>query len=180
MQKLLSETALCWHRLEVVFVLREILRHSDQFSSNVIPVLQQHLGRPHRWLRRSFFLHRVLRGCECPENSDSKNHTYDLLLHSPTLPGISLLQSGVPQHFQELFLCAHVDGLRYQLPIPIIDKALGNPRHHERVVYFSSRIEQYRERNLALADKWLDFRGLFIGNTKHHEPLRSKALIKRL
>src|SRR5580704_15131460 len=87
MQKLLSETALCWHRLEVVFVLREILRHRDQFSSNVIPVLQQHRGRPHRWLRRSFFLHRVLRGCECPENSDSKNHTCDLLLHSPISPG---------------------------------------------------------------------------------------------
>src|SRR6202044_2270092 len=63
---------------------------------------------------------------------------------SPIPPLISLLQSSLPQHFQELFLGTHIDRLRYQLSIPIVDETLRNPFHHKRVVYLPTWIKQYR------------------------------------
>src|SRR5579864_3057310 len=37
-----------------------------------------------------------------------------------------LLQPGLPQHFQKLFLRAHVDRLRHDLSFPVVDKRLRN------------------------------------------------------
>ena len=38
----------------------------------------------------------------------------------------ALLQARVRQHFQKLFLRAHVNGLRHDLPVTIVDEGLGN------------------------------------------------------
>src|SRR5208282_1546630 len=80
-QQLLGKATLGGHRLEVVLVLGEILRHRDQLAANIVPVLQQNLGRPSRRLRRSIFLHRVLRDCKRRKNPHGKNHTKDSFFH---------------------------------------------------------------------------------------------------
>src|SRR6202167_706446 len=179
-QQLLGKTPLRWHRLEIVFVLGKILRHRNQLPSNIIPVLEQHLRRPHRRLRRSFVLYRVLRGGGRSEDSESNHQAHDLLFHFVHPSPDFLLQSSLLQHFQELLLRPHIDRLCYQLSLPIVDKALRNAIHHKRVLYLPAWSQQHRKRNLALADKRLNRRRLFIGNTEDYEPLRFKTLVKRL
>src|ERR1035441_6542318 len=93
---------------------------------------------------------------------------------------LSLLQSSFSQHFKKLFLRAHIDRLGYQLPFPVVDKTLRNPFHHKHFVYLPPGIEQHGKRNLALANKGLDLRRLFIRDAQHHQPLRTEALEKRL
>ena len=51
-----------------------------------------------------------------------------------------LVQPGLPEHFQELVLRPHVDGLRHQFPAAVIDKTLGDAFDLEQVIYFSARI----------------------------------------
>src|ERR1019366_9347179 len=91
-----------------------------------------------------------------------------------------LLQSSFPEHFEKLLLRPHIDRLRDQLPFPVVDKTLRNALDHKYFIYLPPGIEQHGKRNLMLADKRLHLRRFFIGNSKHHQPLRSEAPVKRL
>ena len=46
-------------------------------------------------------------------------------LTQQTLP--LLLQTCLAQHFEELLFRAHIDGFRYELSVPVVDKASWNP-----------------------------------------------------
>src|ERR1022692_3619425 len=89
-------------------------------------------------------------------------------------------QGRLREHFQELFLGSHIDGLCHQFAITVIDEGLGDAVDHKHLVYFASRIEQHWKHELPLPDKWFHFCRLFIRDSKNHQSLRREPFIQGL
>src|ERR1700733_351818 len=91
-----------------------------------------------------------------------------------------LLQSSLGKHFQKLVPCSHVDRLRHEFAVAVVDKALRDALDNKHFIHLVSGIEKNRERDLSVADERVDFRRLFIRDSKNHQALRPEALIKGL
>jgi hypothetical protein len=70
--------------LEVVFVLRKILGHGDEFAANLVPGIQHDLQFGVGRFDGCIFLHRVLgmgRKCECQQDDSEKRYFFHFFLH---------------------------------------------------------------------------------------------------
>src|SRR5262249_38068691 len=92
MHQLLCEAALRRRGLEVVFVLRKILCHGDEFAATLVPRVRHGLQL---WVSRfdgCIFLHRVLGmggKCECQQDDSEKRYSFHFFLHD----GVSRIQA---------------------------------------------------------------------------------------
>src|SRR4051812_8208932 len=89
------------------------------------------------------------------ENVDIKDkpESVNRMLGSRALkvsPQESLLQSRPPEHFLKLTARPHINRLRYQFSLAIVDEALWNSFHHESFMHLAPGIKQHRIRDLAL------------------------------
>ena len=73
-----------------------------------------------------------------------------------------LLQSRLRQHFHELSVCSHVNRLRDQFSLAIVDKALRYSFDVVKPVHFPTRIEQDRIGEPIAIDKRLHLVLIFI------------------
>src|ERR1700690_4027767 len=90
-----------------------------------------------------------------------------------------LLQSSLGKHFQKLVARSHVDRLRHEFAVAVVDKALRNALDDKRFIHFTSRIEKNGKADFAVADEWFDFRRFLIRDSDNHQALRSESLVKR-
>src|SRR5579864_4957043 len=73
-----------------------------------------------------------------------------------------LLQACLCQHFQKLFLRAHVDRLRHDLPITVVNECLRNALNLKQLIDLASGMEQHRISYSLLLNKRLCLVSVFV------------------
>src|SRR5438270_5655888 len=92
----------------------------------------------------------------------------------------SLLKTGLGEHCLELIPGTHVDGLRNQLAFTVVNEALGDSSHLEKIVDLSAGVEQHGIGNLSFRDERLNLCGLLIGNRNDYESLVLVSVVEGL